>query len=124
MRQIPCFRLDHSPKWRRPRGDWKLGVWHGMGQRFQLKMASSVTIKIIKCAESWLKKKKGRKKGDKYFLEGYLEEPKILIDDDICLVKAKCYRSMLKNEKQHELKIIFNVTGHICSVLATNCSCM
>ena len=94
-----------------------------MGQKFQLKMASSVTIKIIKCAESWLKTKKGRKKGDKYFLEGYLEEPKILIDDDICLVKAKCYRSMLKNEKPHELKIIFNVTGHMCSVLARNCSC-
>ena len=54
-------------------------------------MVSSVKAKIVKYAESWLKKKKGREKGDKYFLEGYLEDPKILIDDDKCLVKAKCY---------------------------------
>jgi hypothetical protein len=63
-------------------------------------------------------------KGDQYFLEGYLEDVRILSDDDFCLVKAKCYRSMLKNEKPHELNIMFQCNRtRAGSVLTTNCSC-
>ena len=69
------------------------GMAWDRNRKLQLKIVSSVKAKIVKYAESWLKKKKGREKGDKYFLEGHLEDPMFLIDDDKFLVKAKCYRS-------------------------------
>ena len=71
------------------------GMKWDRNRNLQLKIVSSVKSKIVKYAENWLKKKKGRERGDTYFLEGYLEDPKILIEDDKSLVKAKCYRSNL-----------------------------
>ena len=87
------------------------GMAWDRNRKLQLKIVSSVKAKIVKYAESWLKKKKGREKGDKYFLEGYLEDPKILIDDDKCLVKAKCYRSNLlifcgQNGEENDLLLL------------------
>ena len=46
---------------------------------------------ILEFANNWLKSKKGRKKGDKYYLETYLEGVKILFSGDCCVIKAICY---------------------------------
>ena len=56
---------------------------------------------ILEFANKWLESKKGRKKGDKYFLETYLEGVQILFSEDRSVVKGKCYRSMRKTEAPH-----------------------
>ena len=59
---------------------------------------------ILEFAKKWLESKKGRKKGDKYYLETYLEGVQILFSEDSCVVKGKCYRSMRKTEAPHKLR--------------------
>ena len=46
------LQIDPSPKWRRPMGDWKLGVWRGIEtEKLQLKIVSLVKAKIVKYTE-------------------------------------------------------------------------
>ena len=78
---------------------------------------------ILDFANKWLERKKGKKKGDKYYLETYLEEVKILIFEDCCVVKAKCYRSMRKTEAPHKLRIVFDSCEGRCTEVITQCSC-
>ena len=77
---------------------------------------------ILEFANKWLKSKKGRKKGDKYNLETYLEGVKILFSQDCCVVKAKCYRSMRKTEAPHKLRTVFDSSEEDIKV-TTQCSC-
>ena len=70
---------------------------------------------ILDFANKWLERKKGKKKGDKYYLETYLEEVKILFSEDCCVVKAKCYRSMRKTEAPHKLRIVFDSCEDGCT---------
>ena len=91
------FSIDPSPKWRWPREDWKLGgmkrsIWR-KAQREMCRRNGNFGRAILEFANKWLKNKKGRKKGNKYYLETYLEGVKILFFEDCCVVKAKCYRS-------------------------------
>ena len=78
---------------------------------------------ILDFANKWLERKKGKKKGDKYYLEMYLEEVKILFSEDCCVVKAKCYRSMRKTEAPHKLRIVFDSCEDGCTEVITQCSC-
>ena len=68
------------------------------------------------------KRGQGQKKGDKYYLETYLEDVKLLFSADFCVVKAKCYRSMRKTEAPHSLRIVFD-SGEVDTQAATQCSC-
>ena len=56
---------------------------------------------ILEFSKKWLETKNGRQKGDKYYLEKYLEDVKILPSEDCCVIKAKCYRSTRKTETPH-----------------------
>lgn len=78
---------------------------------------------ILEFANKWLKNKKGRKKGDKYYLETYLDGVKILFFEDCCVVKAKCYRSMRKTEAPHKLRIVFDGSEEEGIEVTTQCSC-
>ena len=77
---------------------------------------------ILEFATKWLESKKGRKKGDKYYLETYLEGVKILLPEDCCVVKAKDYRSMRKTEAQHQLRIVFDSSEEEGIEVTTQCS--
>ena len=70
---------------------------------------------ILEFANKWLESKKGRKKGDKYYLETYLEGVQILFSEDRSVVKGKCYRSMRKTEAPPSEEESIEVT--------TQCSC-
>lgn len=63
---------------------------------------------ILEFVNKWLKNKKGRKKGDKYYLEIYFEGVKILFFEDCCVVKVKCYCFMRKIEVLYKLRIVFD----------------
>ena len=69
---------------------------------------------ILEFANKWLKSKKGRKKGDKYYLETYLEGVKILFFEDCCVVKA---------ESPHKLRIVFDSSEEEGIGVTTQCSC-
>ena len=77
---------------------------------------------ILDLSNDWLESKRGKKKGDKYYLETFLEDVKILTSDDCCVVKAKCYRSMRKTESPHKLSIVFD-SSEGCTEVNTHCSC-
>ena len=62
------------------------------------------------------------RKGDKYYLETYLDDVKLLFSADFCVVKAKCYRSMRKTEAPHSLRIVLD-GGEVGTEAATQCSC-
>lgn len=70
------------------------------------------------------KRKKGKQKEDKYYLEAYLEDVKILLSEDCCMIKGKRYRSMRMTETPRSLRIVFDdssVDG--CIETITQCSC-
>ena len=77
---------------------------------------------ILDCASNWLENKKGKRKGDNYYLETYLEDVKLLFSADCCVVKAKCYRSMRKTEAPHSLRTVFD-SAEVGTEAATQCSC-
>ena len=56
---------------------------------------------ILEFSKKGLEMRHGKKKGDKYYLETYLEYVKILPSEDCCVIKAKCYRSTRKTETPH-----------------------
>ena len=78
---------------------------------------------ILEFANKWLKSKKGRKKGDKYYLETYLMGVQILFSEDCCVVKGKCYRLMRKTEAPHKLRIVFDSSEEESIEVTTQCSC-
>ena len=99
--------------------NWGYKLYSSMAAQAAVMRAevNNVQRKIASCAEKRLKNKKGRAKGDIYFLEMYLRDIKILMDDENCLVKDKCHRSMRKTEKLHSLQIVFESLGHTCSIV-------
>ena len=78
---------------------------------------------ILEFANKWLESKKGRKKGDKYYLETYLEGVQILFSEDRSVVKGKCYRSMRKTEAPHKLRVVFDSSEEESVEVTTQCSC-
>ena len=78
---------------------------------------------ILEFAHKWLKSKKGRKKGDKYYLEMYLEGVNILSPEDCSIVKVKWHRSMRKTEAPHKLGIVFQSPEEEGIEVTTQCSC-
>ena len=78
---------------------------------------------ILEFAHKWLKSEKGRKKGDKYYLEMYLEGVNILSPEDCSIVKVKWHRSMRKTEAPHKLGILFESPKEEGIEVTTQCSC-
>ena len=78
---------------------------------------------ILEFANKWLESKKGRKKGDKYYLETYRVGVQILFSEDCCIVKGKCYHSMRKTEVPHKLRIVFDSCEEESINVTTQCSC-
>ena len=74
---------------------------------------------ILDCASKWLENKKGKRNGNEYYQETYLEYVKLLFLADCCVVKAK-YRSMRKTEAPHSLRIVFD-SGQVGTEAATQC---
>lgn len=83
-------------------------------------MARSITEGDL--TNKWLESKKGEKRGDRYYLETYLEDVKILFSDYYCVVKANCYRSMRKTEAPHKLRIVFDSCEEGRTEATTQCS--
>ena len=48
---------------------------------------------------------KARQRGLNYFLQGYIHEISIKTDNNIILIKAKCYRSYRKSQSPHHLRV-------------------
>lgn len=65
-------------------------------------------IDILDCVSKWFENKKGKRKGDKYYLEMYFEDVKLLFLVDCCVVKVKCYCLMRKMEVFYFLRIVFD----------------
>ena len=79
---------------------------------------------ILEFSKTWLETKKEKQKEDKYYLEAYLEDVKILLLEDCCMIKGKCLRSMRMTETPRSLRIVFDdssVDG--CIETVTQCSC-
>lgn len=103
-----------------------MGVWNICKMAESMEDEMQENAKFI--TEIWVaqaigsKTKKGTTKGDKYHLETYLEDVKLLFSADCCVVKAKSYRSMRKTEAPHSLRIVFD-SGEVGREAATKCSC-
>ena len=89
----------------------------------EMQQSANFITDILDCASKWLENKKGKRKGDKYYLVTYLEDVKLFFSADCCVVKAKCYRSMRKTEAPHSQRIVFD-SGEVDTQAATQqCSC-
>ncbi|RMX40189.1 hypothetical protein pdam_00016649 [Pocillopora damicornis] len=73
---------------------------------------------ILEFANKWLESKKGRKKGDKYFLETYLEGVQILFSEDRSVVKGKCYQESVEVTTQCSCKAGTGKCQHLAALFA------
>ena len=61
---------------------------------------------------------KARQRGLNYFLQGYIHEISIKTDNNIILIKAKCYRSYRKSQSPHHLRV--DIDNDTCTAFFLN----
>jgi len=59
-----------------------------------------------------------------FFVEDYVHDLFITFHEaECCVMKGKCYRSMSKSEKPHEMKIILEFNDSGSNIVFRRCSC-
>ena len=59
-----------------------------------------------------------RQRGLNYFLQGYIHEISIKTDNNIILIKAKCYRFYRKSQSPHHLRV--DIDNDTCTAFFLN----
>ena len=59
-----------------------------------------------------------------FFVEDYVRDLYIIFHQcECCVLKGKCYRSMSKSEKPHEMKMILEFRDSGSNIVFRRCSC-
>ena len=70
------------------------------------------------CLEEFIKEKKSDQRAQAFFVEDYVHNLFITFHQaEYCVMKGKCYCSMSKSEKPHEMKMILELSesgSNIC----------
>ena len=123
-----------------PRGDWSLEVcdrhlWYGtwlictcvdLWSPAEMTPYSEETCKTLtqNCLEEFIKEKKSNQRIQAFFVEDYVHDLFITFhQDECCVMKGKCYRSMSKSEKPHEIKMILEFADSGSNTVFRRCSC-
>jgi len=74
----------------------------------QLKSGEETCKTFIKdCLEDFIKEKRMDQRAQAFFVEDFVHDLYITFHQrECCVLKGKCYRSMFKSEKPHEMKMI------------------
>ena len=77
-----------------------------------------------KCLEEFIKEKKSEQRAQAFFVEDYVHDLFITFHEaECCVIKGKCYRSMSKSEKPHEMKMILEFSDSGSNIVFKRCSC-
>ena len=77
-----------------------------------------------KCLEKLIKEKKSDQRAQAFFVEDYVHDLFITFHEaECCVMKGKCYRSMSKSEKPHEMKMILEFIDSGSNIVFKRCSC-
>ena len=76
-----------------------------------------------KCLEELIKEKKSDQRAQAFFVEDYVHDLFITFHKAECVMKGKCYRSMSKSEKPHEMKMILEFSNSGLNIVFKRCSC-
>ena len=76
------------------------------------------------CLEAFIKEKKSDQRAQAFFVEDYVHDLFITFQQaECCVMKGKCYRSMSKSEKPHEMKMILEFSDSGSNIVFKRCSC-
>ena len=77
-----------------------------------------------KCLEEFIKEKKSDERAQAFFVEDCVHDLFVTFQEaECCVLKGKCFRSMSKSEKPHEMKIILEFSDSGSSIVFRRCSC-
>ena len=75
------------------------------------------------CLEDFIKEKRKDQRAQAFFVEDYVHDLYITFHQcECCVLKGKCYRSMSKSEKPHEMKIILEFSDSGSNIVFRRCS--
>ena len=77
-----------------------------------------------KCLEEFIKEKKSDQRAQASFVEDYVHDLFVTFQEaECCVLKGKCFRSMSKSEKPHEMKMILEFSDSGSNIVFRRCSC-
>ena len=78
-----------------------------------------------RCLEDFIKAKKVDSRAQAFFLEDYVHDLMVTFDEaaECCVVKGKCFHSMSKSVKLHEMKIIIETSAPGPNIVSRKCTC-